>query len=164
MKGAPLHCPSHQFWRITHYTATWVWRKLWKTGKRILRGPPRSMTSVPSLSGHLKVPKVKTHSFRGEGGWWGSPERYGYWGDGHSSPRAESPGFRSFQPLASLVLSSSLCYRMDLGATGSLGHCGFFAHSQGIGIIALNARVWWKGKELFIQMLYRFRVMAECHH
>ena len=29
-----------------------------------------------------------------------------------------------------------------------------------LGIVALNAR----GKELFIQKLYRIRVMGECHH
>ena len=30
----------------------------------------------------------------------------------------------------------------------------------GIGIMALNARVWCKGKELLIQKLYRFKVMT----
>ena len=42
-------------------------------------------------------------------------------------------------------LATQACYRMDpwggLGV-GSLRHCGFFARHQGIGIMALNARVW----------------------
>ena len=29
--------------------------------------------------------------------------------------------------------------------------------------MAFNAKVWWKRKELFIQKLYRFRVIVECH-
>ena len=34
------------------------------------------------------------------------------------------------------------CYRVDPEVMGSLCHCGFFARHQGIGIMALKARVW----------------------